>query len=169
MTALAISNPGGSGVKGTLVTDFSFINGSIDGSGTAVDDSNIAFNTTAAGTEKNLEGTVTITGNSLTNARYHGIDIFNFDGTVADATLSNNTLTSSTAAASSLGSGIRLIAFGSATTAASVTRATLANNVITNFPSIADPAIETTLADGTRAEGTSGLLEGTERRLEALR
>jgi hypothetical protein len=49
--------------------------------------------------------------------------------------LSSNTITSSTSAASSLGSGINLQGLGSATTVANVTKATIANNVITNFPS----------------------------------
>ncbi|MBB5207982.1 beta strand repeat-containing protein [Chiayiivirga flava] len=133
---MQIQNTVGDGVSGSRTDGFSFINGSIDNSGIGglVDASNIGFNDTAAGLENNLSGTVVITGNTLTNARYHGVDIFNYAGTLADVTVSNNTITSSTVAATSQGSGIRLIAFGSATTAASVTSATLANNVISNFP-----------------------------------
>ena len=132
--SLTIKNTGGSGVNGTGVTNFSFTNGTIDTTGTASGDSNLAFNDSTVGTENNLSGTVTITGNSLSNAFYHGIDILNYNGTVVDANISSNTLTSSTAAASSQGSAIRLIAFGSATTGANITKATLANNVISNFP-----------------------------------
>jgi hypothetical protein len=132
--SVTIKNTGGSGVKGTGVTNFSFTNGTIDTTGTAAGDSNLAFDDSAAGTENNLSGTVTITGNTLSNAFYHGIDILNYNGTVVDANLSSNTLTSSTVAASSQGSGIRLIAFGSATTGANITKATIANNVISNFP-----------------------------------
>src|SRR6185312_7166306 len=137
-------------------TNFSFTNGSISNSGTAsgVDDSNIAFNASAAGTENNISGTVTITGNSLTNAFYHGVDLQNFNGTLADVTISNNTISSSTVAASSNGSGIRLIAGGSVGTVANVTKATIANNTITNFPS--GSAIRVQCGNGNAA-GAAGI------------
>ncbi len=133
---MTIQNTAASGVKGTLVNNFTFTNGTVNNSGTALGagESNIAFNTAVAGTENNLSGTVTITGNTLSNAYYHGVDILNYNGTLADANISNNTLTSSTVGASSQGSAIRLIAFGSASTAASVTRATISSNIISNFP-----------------------------------
>ncbi|MEO8054398.1 MAG: hypothetical protein ABI768_04555, partial [Acidobacteriota bacterium] len=136
---MLIQNTTSHGVGGTQVNGFSFTNGFVDNSGTALgaEASNIAFNTTAAGTETNLSGVVTITGNTLTNAYYHGVDIFNFNGTITDATISGNTITSSTSTATSKGTGIRFIAFGSATTIANVTKATLANNVVSNFPSAA--------------------------------
>src|SRR5690606_14086943 len=91
---IRLLHPAASGIRETLVNNFSFTNSSIDNSGTglAVDASNIAFNTTSAGTEQNLTGQVTITGNSLTNSQYHGIDIFNFNGTISQVTISNNTL-----------------------------------------------------------------------------
>lgn len=134
---MSIQNSGGSGVKGTLVTNFTFNDGSIDGSGTAlgVDESNIAFNTASTSTERNVSGTVTIARNQLTNAYYHAVDILNFDGTLAGVTIVNNTMTSTASTATSKGSAIRLLAFGSATTAANVTAANLSDNVITNFPS----------------------------------
>ena len=134
---VSIQNTGGSGVKGTSVTNFTYTNGSIDGSGTAggVDDSNIAFNTQSTGSEVNLTGTVTITNNNLTNARYHGVDIINHDGTLANVTITGNTLTSATSVASSLGSAIRLIARGSAAAVAHITKAAIQNNNISNFPS----------------------------------
>jgi uncharacterized repeat protein (TIGR01451 family) len=135
-----IQNTTDSGVKGTTVTDFSFTNGKIDASGTAggTDTSNIAFNNTGAGTEQNLTGNVTITGNTLTNAHYQGVDIFNYNGTISNLNVSNNTLTSYTTTGgggtTSVGSGIRIVAFGSASTVASITTATLDNNIINNFP-----------------------------------
>jgi hypothetical protein len=134
---MRIQNTAGSGVKGTSVTNFTFADGVIDNSGTGlgIEESNIAFNTTVAATENNLSGTVSIVRNQLTNAYYHGVDIFNFSGTIANATISDNTITSTTSTATSKGSGIRLIAFGSASGAASVTKGSLSNNVISNFPS----------------------------------
>jgi hypothetical protein len=132
-----IQSTAASGVKGTQVTNFTFTNGTINNSGTGggTNESNIAFNIGAAGTETNLTGTVSITGNSLTNARWHGVDITNFNGTIASADISNNTVTSSTSVATSLGSGIQFLAQGSATTLANITKATITNNIISNFPS----------------------------------
>ena len=153
LTRMKIQNTNGSGIDGTQVTNFTFANGTIDNSGTGLgaETANIAFNDTAAGTENNLSGTVTITGNTLTNAYYHGIDIFNFNGTITDANLSSNTITSTNSTATSKGSGIRFIAFGSAGTTASVTRATIADNVVSNFPSAA----------GIQAQGGNANAAGT--------
>ncbi len=155
-----IQNTTDSGVKGTRVTNFTFTNGWIDNSGTglAAQTSNIAFNTTAAGTENNLSGTVTITGNTLLNAYFHGIDIFNFNGTIADANISNNTITSTTSTATSKGTGIRIVAFGSASTVANVNDATISGNTITNFPSGAGITVQGGNANNAAApQGTLGI------------
>lgn len=138
LTRMFIFNTTRSGIEGTTTTNFAFTNGRIENSGTSQlagsQDANIAFNE-QAGTERNLSGVVTITGNTLLNAFYHGVDIFNFDGTISDAVISDNVIQSSTAVASSLGSGIRFVAFGSAAATANITKATLNNNTINNFPS----------------------------------
>jgi hypothetical protein len=151
-----IQNTAGSGVKGTTVTNFTFTNGSIDNSGTGggTDESNIAFNSSAAGTENNVSGTLTITGNTLTNARYHGIDILNFNGTLSSVTLTGNTLTSGTTTTSSLGSGIRLQASGSSTTVANITQATLSTNTISNFPSASGILVN---CGNPNSSGTGGI------------
>ncbi len=142
LTSMNIQGTAHSGVKGSgNVQTFSFVNGTINNSGTAsgTGDSNIAFNAGAysptIGNEKNLSGTLTITGSTLTNAYYHGIDVFQFDGTITNVNISNNTLTSSTSTGSSKGSAIRLVGFGSASTVASFTKVTINQNTITNFPS----------------------------------
>jgi hypothetical protein len=134
---LNIQNTSGSGLNGTLVTNFTFTNGIINSSGTSlgVETANIAFNTTIAGTENNLSGNILISGNTLSNAYYHGIDIFNFNGIISDVTISNNNITSSTSIATSKGTGIRLIGFGSATTVGNITKATINQNRVSNFPS----------------------------------
>ena len=157
-TSMTIQNTGGSGVKGTQVTNFTFVNGSIDNSGTAlgVDESNIAFNTSSGGTENNLSGTLTVTGNTLTNAYYHGVDIFNYNGTLSDVNISNNTITSAASTANSKGSGIRLIAFGSASTVANVTKATISNNIVSNFPSGAGIQAQGGNANAAGAAGVFG-------------
>jgi len=130
---VAVQNTGGSGVKGIAVTNFAFTNGSIDNSGTAggADESNIAFN---AGADMNVSGTVTITGNTLTNALWHGIDVSNFSGTVTNLVASGNVIASATTTALSKGSGIRVRMSGSATAASHLTKASFANNTITSFP-----------------------------------
>lgn len=132
-----IRNTVASGVKGTGVVNFSFENGVIDNSGTgmAANESNIAFNGSAVGTENNVSGTLQITGSTLTNAAWHGVDVVNFSGTLTSVDISGNTVTSSTSTAASQGSGIRLFARGSAGGAASVLSASIANNVVQNFPS----------------------------------
>lgn len=138
-TNVKIDTTAGSGVKGTTVTNFTFKNGKIlnsnGGAVEASDESNIAFNNSTAGTENNVSGVVTITNNTMTNALFHGIDILNFNGTISDAAISGNSITSTTSVATSLGSGIRFRALGSASTVANVTKATLNGNTILNFPS----------------------------------
>ncbi len=136
---LNIQNTVDTGIKGTAVVNVSITNSTVNNSGTGhgVDTSNIGFNTTGTGTEINLTGVVTIKGNTLTNAYYQGIDIFNYAGTISSADISNNDLTSGTTtggAGTSVGSGIRFVAFGSSAAAASITKATIDNNTINNFP-----------------------------------
>jgi hypothetical protein len=131
-----IDNTRGHGVGGTEVNGFSLTNSHIARSGTDMlpRRANIGFNEASSGTERNLYGVVTITGNTLQTSSGFGVELYNFNGTVSHANISNNQLTSSTSAAQSSGWGISLIAYGSATTAASVTRADINANVITNFP-----------------------------------
>ena len=154
-----IQNTNGHGIGGSGVTNLTVSNSVINntGLGLGVESANIAFNTSVSGTENNLSGIVTITGNTLTNSYYHGIDIFNFNGTISNATITGNTITSSTTAASSLGSGIRLVAFGSASTIANVTRATIANNVILNFPSAGGIQTQGGNASAAGPVGTFGI------------
>jgi hypothetical protein len=154
-TRMAIQNSAGSGIDGTAVTGFTLDSSFIDNSGTGggADESNLAFDVQAAGTERNLSGAVAITSNTLTNARWHGIRILNFNGTISSATITGNTITSSTLAASSLGSGIHIQALGSASTVSNITRASISNNTITNFPS--DGGIEVKGGNST-ATGPGG-------------
>jgi hypothetical protein len=135
-----IQNNAGSGVRGDEVTNFTFTNGFINNSGTGggVQESSIAFNDpSGSATNRKVSGTVTITGNTLTNAQWHGVSILQFTGLLNDVNISNNTLTSGTttgAGGNSLGSGIQLFAGGTAGSSSSVTKAELNTNTITNFP-----------------------------------
>ena len=151
LTNVNIQNVVGSGIDGTRVTNFAFNNGTINN---ATPGSNISFDSSL--TQANLSGTVAIANNVLTNARVHGVDVLNFDGTLGDVNISGNTLTSSTSVASSLGSAVRLLALGNAATVANVTKAALNNNTITNFPSGAGFVIQ-----GGNAQDTASAPAGT--------
>ncbi len=127
-----------SGVQGVGVSGFSFTNGAITGAGDTHandNDSSIAFNTTTGGQNNNVDGDITITGNTLSGAYGGGVDIFNYAGTISSATITNNTISSSTLTTESRRSGISLNLFGSATTVASLTKATISGNTVSGFPS----------------------------------
>ena len=67
----------------TAVNGFTFTNGTINNSGTGGgnQESSIAFNDpTGSATDAKVTGTVTITGNTLTNALWHGVSILQFAG-----------------------------------------------------------------------------------------
>jgi hypothetical protein len=138
-TRMNIHDIGQNGIDGQQVTNFTLTNTTINNVGTAAagqyNENNIAFNDAGAFTSSSVSGTVTITNNTLTNARRHGIQIENGTGTIASLTISNNVLTSSTSAAASLGTAILVLAQGSATLNAHVTTGTIASNTISNFPS----------------------------------
>jgi methionine-rich copper-binding protein CopC len=136
-TNINIQSATGSCIDGTGVVNFTLVNSTVNNCGTvgASDSSNIAFNDQALGTENNLSGVVNISSNILTNAAFHGVDIYNHAGTISDIDLSSNTITSSTSTVTSKGSGIRLVAFGSAAGVANVTKGDINTNTISNFPS----------------------------------
>jgi hypothetical protein len=153
-----IQNIADDGVDGTSLTDFSFTNGTINNVGTAAhgapDESGIALDDSVSFTESNVSGAVTITGNTITNARRHGVSISNWSGTVSNLNISNNTLSSSTSAAVSLGNALNILAQGSASTTAHITGGSIANNTISNFPSGAGIFV----AGGNTGSATSATL-----------
>jgi hypothetical protein len=119
------------------VHGFTLTHSTIAGVGTAandVNDSALAFNDTTGGTNNNLDGTVVITNNAISAVYGSGVDIFNYNGTIANATIDSNTLTSSTNPALATGTAIRINLFGSASTVASMTKGSISSNTITNFP-----------------------------------
>ena len=67
-----------------------------------------------------------MTGNSIINAFYGGLDIESSDGTVSNATISNNTITNPGF------SGVNIVGTGTSTTAFNINNATIANNNITS-------------------------------------
>ena len=131
LSSMSIQNTVLSGVRGTLVTDFAFLSGAIanSGTGSGAGESNIAFNVDTAAS--NVSGVLTVTGSTLTNGFTHGVAVDNGAGTLSNVTISGNTVTSATSAATSKGDGIHLVGVGTA----SVTKAAINGNVISNFPS----------------------------------
>ncbi|MBV8859879.1 MAG: HYR domain-containing protein [Acidobacteria bacterium] len=156
----------GSGVRGTQVTNFTFKNGTINNVGHFPDttnsfagESDLRFDTQVAGTENNLSGAVTITNNVLNNALTDGVRIFNFNGTISDLNISGNSLTSGTttgASGNSKGTGINVQILGSAATVSNLTKATIANNTIANFPGGAGIQVQGGNTSATGAGGTVG-------------
>ncbi|HKR65230.1 MAG TPA: Ig-like domain-containing protein [Thermoanaerobaculia bacterium] len=130
---MRIQNTGANGVRGTDVVNFTFANGTVTSSGDAVGESNISFAENITGS--NVSGNVSVTNSTLTNAFDSGLRIRNGSGTLANVTVTGNTFTSTTSTATSKGSAIHIELTGSAATVASITKATLANNTISNFPS----------------------------------
>jgi uncharacterized repeat protein (TIGR01451 family) len=161
LTRMWIHNTFRSGVDGAQVNGFTFSNGFIEKSGldnalnpvdvsaSATNVSNLAFNRSAAGTE-NLSGAVSINNSTLATAYFHGIDINNTAGTISDLTISSNVVSSTTSTASSKGTGIRVLASGTATTAAAVTKANVSSNSVNNYPS--DSAVK--VLGGNNTAGT---------------
>ncbi|MBV8859634.1 MAG: VCBS domain-containing protein, partial [Acidobacteria bacterium] len=156
----------GSGVHGTQVTNFTFKNSTVSNTGHNLDttnsfigESDLRFDTQVAGTENNLSGAVTITNNVLNNALTDGVRIYNFNGTISDLNISNNSLTSGTTtgtSGNSKGTGINVQILGSAATVSNLTKATIANNTIANFPGGAGIEVQGGNANTSGNGGTVG-------------
>jgi hypothetical protein len=136
-TNMNIQSTGRSGIAGTGVTNFTFKNGTINNSGTAAvagdADANIAFNSTSftgAQTKNgnNINGTLTITGNVLSNGFSAGLDIQSDAGTVTNANVSNNTVSNPGAGTA----GLSFVGTGNASTSFSLDNATINQNTVTN-------------------------------------
>lgn len=119
-----ISSTGGSGVNGTGVTNFGFVNGVIIGAGNASFESAIAFNGSGTGLGNNIAGTLTVTDNTLTNPFYSGLDVQSDNGIVTNAVISGNTITNPGF------SGVNLVGTGNAATSFSLQNATIDQNGI---------------------------------------
>lgn len=124
------------GVDGTGVSGFAFTNGTVTGSGTTSHspfDANIAFNDNGA-TVANVTGALTVSNSVLTGAYQGGLDVLDNSGTISSLQVTDNTITSPVAAADSASSGVRILAYGSTTTAATVSGGSVSGNTITGFP-----------------------------------
>ena len=154
-----IQSTGDSGINGTLVTNFSFTNGTINNSGNAQFESNISFNGLGITPQfgNNISGTLTVTGSTLTNAFESGLEIQSDNGAVTNANISGNTITSSTNSANSHGDGIKLVGIGNTSTRFNLNNATIANNDISNFPSGAGIQVNISNANTAGPGATAGI------------
>lgn len=126
---MRVESSGGSGVAGTGVAGFSFTNGTITGAGDAATEDGLAFD--AAGVV-NLTGAVDISGNVIELNEASGISITNTGGIISSATISGNRI-SDAGDLLTPGSALLLQATGAAGGAATITKATVSSNVITDF------------------------------------
>ena len=129
-TNVRLLNTGDSGINGTQVSGFTFMNGTITGAGDASDENSITFDDSS--TNANVSGAVTIANNVISQTEAAGVDIQNATGTISDANISGNTL-SDTGDVATPGDAVSLVASGSAVAAASITKGALSSNTITDF------------------------------------
>jgi methionine-rich copper-binding protein CopC len=124
-----LQSTAGHGVNGTLVANFSFTNGKINNAGTLSDHSCASFDNLNAA---NATGTFTFTNNQCTQVEANGVDIENWGSTLSNATISNNQFTD-TGDVATPGSAVVLNANATASANGVLTKATLANNSISDF------------------------------------
>ncbi len=144
------------------MASFSFINGTINSAGTVSDDSCVSFDDLNAA---NVSGTFTFTNNRCTQVEANGVDIQNWGATLANVTISNNLFTD-TGDVATPGSAVLLISNSSASTSGVVTKATLANNTITDFRAGAGFVLQANSGTGARpvTYGTAGSAHQCHRR-----
>jgi hypothetical protein len=125
---MRIVNTDSSGINGAQVTNFTFTNGTIVDAGDAIFESAIGFNGVDVSPQSgnNINGTLTITGSTFTNAFYSGVDLQSDDGAVVNANISSNTFTNPGF------SGVNFVGAGNAATAFNLDNATIANNTISS-------------------------------------
>jgi Bacterial cadherin-like domain/RTX calcium-binding nonapeptide repeat (4 copies) len=129
-TNVRLQDTSDSAINGTQVSGFSFTNGTITGAGDAADENSISFDDSV--TNANITGALTISNNVITRTETSGVDIQNASGTISDANISGNTI-SDTGDAATPGAAVSLVALGSASAAASIAKAALSDNTITDF------------------------------------
>ena len=137
LTNLTVTNtPNASGIQGTGVVGFTFANGTVSGSGSAATGgfgSNIAFDGIGDGIS-NVSGAVSVRGSTLSGGYNHGLTIYNNAGVISSLTVTGNTITSPATFATSIGSGVLVQSFGSASVAPTITTGSISGNTIVGFP-----------------------------------
>jgi VCBS repeat-containing protein len=147
-TNMSIHDIGRNGIDGTGVTNFTFDNGQITNTGTAVagqfEENGIAFVDRNAGpTANTVSGNVAITDSLISGAHRNGIMIETWNGTIGNINISNNTMSGASnasalknatlATTADIQDAIHVFAQGSAATTANITTGTINNNTISGF------------------------------------
>jgi hypothetical protein len=130
------------GIDGTLVTNFTFKNGQVTNTGTAVagqfEENAIAFvDRTANPVANTITGAVVMTGNLISAPHRNAIMIETWgNGTISNLNISSNTLTGASTTLSTtadIADAIHVLSQGSATTSSQITTGTINNNTISGF------------------------------------
>src|SRR6266446_3756604 len=164
---MSIHDIGNNGINGTSVTNFTFDNGQITNTGTAVVDqyneSAIAFVDPAV-LANTVSGNLIITDSLISGARRNAIMIETWNGTIANVNISNNTVSgpsiasalkdATLATTADVQDGIHVFAQGSASTTANLTTGTINNNTISGFEFFSNPIFIG--GNGIRVAGGSG-------------
>lgn len=127
---MRLVDTGGNGVNGSLVDGFAFTFGSITGAGDAAGEHSVSFDDSTV--DANLTGAVAITDSVITGTEATGISVTNVAGTITHADVSRNRI-SDGGTTTTPGFAIGFAAAGDDDSVASITRATIHGNVITDF------------------------------------
>ena len=122
------------GIDGFRVTNFTLTNSKVETTGTAsiagdYEVNAIAFMDRAGANDNTLDGTVTITGNTITEPERNAISIETWAGTIINLNISSNTISGGTTNAR-IQDAIHAFAQG---TTAGITTGTIQNNTISGF------------------------------------
>jgi hypothetical protein len=125
------------GIDGTGVTNFTFANGTITNTGTAAagqyEENSIAFVDKASPISDNtVDGTVSITGSSISQPHRNAIMIETWNGTISSLNISSNTISGGTTT-STIQDAVHVFSQGSAATTGNITTGTIQNNTISGF------------------------------------
>ena len=122
------------GIDGFRVTNFSLTNSKVETTGTAsiagdFEVNAISFMDRSGANDNTLDGTVTITGNTITNPERNGISIETFAGTISNVNISNNMISGGTTNAR-IQDAVHVFAMG---TTGGITTGAISNNAISDF------------------------------------
>jgi hypothetical protein len=126
------------GIDGTIgIVNFTLANNTITNTGTAAagqyEDNGVAIVDHASPFDANtISGTVSITGNSISQPRRIGIALETWSGTISNLIISSNTVSGGTTT-SNISHGIEVLTTGVASTNANLTTATIQSNTISGF------------------------------------
>jgi hypothetical protein len=136
-TNMNIHDIGKNGIDGFDVTNFTFANGNVATTGTGssagdFDVNSIAFVDRSGANDNTIDGTVSITGSTISDPERNAIYIETWAGTISSLTISNNTFSGGTTNAR-IQNAIGVFSQGSASGTGSITTASIQNNNISDF------------------------------------